>query len=488
MYSKEIESVPIGHTFFSWQSATAWVALEKLPETRPTKVRKTEVGGNGTVTHESEEKDQGKEKGGKLALGKKKTKMKMPQIPDGHTQYSWGIVGLEAHLRASEVNRMGRSMQAIGKLDLAVCLYQTALRLDTSYANVLFNLGTVMGRLGFHAASLSCFDCAATCKVGFVEALYNAGAQALKLNKVVESVIYCERALEANGNCSEACWNYASALRRADRRGDAIRFAWSRLLSRHPRFEPCIVNVRPSAFIRTYHTRIHVVCVKWGRKYGPEYVNRLARGVSRHLKMTKHDFHCFTDDVEGIDGDIVKTHSLGPESKAFTGWWSKAVVLFGSCSTIRRLEEDITSPCRILYIDLDTIITGSLDEIAGYTGQFAILGTENLDSEGCEGGYNSSLMILDAGFGQEILRNIKFVGLDRVRHFVHRLDHWLEMNVRGADILQNLYPGQIIEYKHDVVGNNHVLPENARVVNFPLHPKPHHISSEPWVQTHWISN
>ena len=28
----------------------------------------------------------------------------------------------------------------------------------------------------------------------------------------------------------------------------------------------------------------HIICMKWGTKYGPEYVNRLRSMVRRHLK------------------------------------------------------------------------------------------------------------------------------------------------------------------------------------------------------------
>lgn len=44
----------------------------------------------------------------------------------------------------------------------------------------------------------------------------------------------------------------------------------------------------------------YVICMKWGDKYGAEYVNRLYNMVSRHLTL---DFQmiCLTDDSSGID-------------------------------------------------------------------------------------------------------------------------------------------------------------------------------------------
>ena len=43
----------------------------------------------------------------------------------------------------------------------------------------------------------------------------------------------------------------------------------------------------------------YIICMKWGDKYGPEYVNRLYNMVSRHLTL---DFQmvCLTDDSSGI--------------------------------------------------------------------------------------------------------------------------------------------------------------------------------------------
>ena len=46
-----------------------------------------------------------------------------------------------------------------------------------------------------------------------------------------------------------------------------------------------------------------VICMKWGTKYGPEYVNRLYGMVSRHLHGAFR-FVCFTDDTTGIRPEV----------------------------------------------------------------------------------------------------------------------------------------------------------------------------------------
>ncbi|MGI9153122.1 MAG: glycosyltransferase, partial [Rubrivivax sp.] len=42
-----------------------------------------------------------------------------------------------------------------------------------------------------------------------------------------------------------------------------------------------------------------VLCMKWGTKYGPEYVNRLYAMVARHLRED-FEFVCLTDLVRGV--------------------------------------------------------------------------------------------------------------------------------------------------------------------------------------------
>ena len=48
---------------------------------------------------------------------------------------------------------------------------------------------------------------------------------------------------------------------------------------------------------------VTILCMKWGRMYGPDYVNNLARGVRRHLSRP-HRFVCFTDDASGLDAGV----------------------------------------------------------------------------------------------------------------------------------------------------------------------------------------
>ena len=106
-----------------------------------------------------------------------------------------------------------------------------------------------------------------------------------------------------------------------------------------------------------------VVCLKWGDKYGPDYVNKLASMVSRHTTNMPR-FICFTENTDGLDSEI-ETHPLpAPELE---GWWNK-VALFGP--DLPDIGE------RMLFLDLDTVITGSLDEMLTYNADFVMKANE----------------------------------------------------------------------------------------------------------------
>lgn len=68
-----------------------------------------------------------------------------------------------------------------------------------------------------------------------------------------------------------------------------------------------------------------VACVRWGDKYGAEYVERLAAGVRRHLRRDHH-FVCYTDDMEALRGTVgIAARPLGTAcGEEWRGWWHKA--------------------------------------------------------------------------------------------------------------------------------------------------------------------
>ena len=192
---------------------------------------------------------------------------------------------------------------------------------------------------------------------------------------------------------SDSHQNLGAVLRRLGRKQDAIDHCWEEIKWRSGEAwqDPKAIDCRDyppwkSAAPET----ITILCIKWGTKYGPEYVNRLAAGVKRHLTVCNFRFVCFTENAEGLNSELVEAMPLMVENMA--GWWNK-ISLFRS---------DIGLEGRLLYIDLDTVITGSLDPIACYQGPFATLSTRGFENEQeYHDGYNSRLMAWEAGFGHE---------------------------------------------------------------------------------------
>ena len=170
-----------------------------------------------------------------------------------------------------------------------------------------------------------------------------------------------------------------------------------------------------------------MVCVKYGTKYGADYVNKLYWGIKKHLTIP-HTFSCFTDDATGLDSNIL----VKPLKNKWQGWWSKVHIFDPSVYPTEGASD------WIFYIDLDMIVTGSLDDLVGYIGtkitSFATLTTDEIFCENVDNGYNSSIMI----FQKDKLSHLYTI-LDRyydyIMKYLMRFDHYLEMLVWNAQIV-----------------------------------------------------
>ena len=102
------------------------------------------------------------------------------------------------------------------------------------------------------------------------------------------------------------------------------------------------------------------ICMKWGTLYGANYLNRLYRMVRRNVNGPIR-FVCLTDDPEGALPDI-ECHACPqmpiPEPHCNRGW--RKVNLYGSSEHLFGLEGEW------LYLDMDVVVTGSLDPFFEY--------------------------------------------------------------------------------------------------------------------------
>ena len=104
-----------------------------------------------------------------------------------------------------------------------------------------------------------------------------------------------------------------------------------------------------------------IICMKWGSFYTADYVNRLYNMIARYT-TTPFKLYCLTNEPEGIKPEVEIRPCPKvdiPASMRDAGWrkvslWAPEVVgLSGEC----------------LFLDLDIIITGSLDDFFVYQGQ-----------------------------------------------------------------------------------------------------------------------
>ncbi len=89
-----------------------------------------------------------------------------------------------------------------------------------------------------------------------------------------------------------------------------------------------------------YAQTMRIICVKWGDKYGPEWVYRLKAAVA-YWYQEPHQFVCLTDEV--IPG--VECIQF-PDSDLPT-WWSKINLWYPGLF-----------PGYNIYFDLDVVLTG----------------------------------------------------------------------------------------------------------------------------------
>lgn len=197
------------------------------------------------------------------------------------------------------------------------------------------------------------------------------------------------------------------------------------------------------------YDQIVVACVKWGRKYGPEYVNILADMVARNCELP-YQFWCFTDDGAGLVEEV-QVRGLPP---GLDGWWNKLALFQPGI---------FPAKTRMLYLDLDVVVTSGIEPL---------INTRGIAHDWMQGGYNSSVMVWDAGEHTDA-----WIGAEVPWAHLHGDQDWLT-ELGGWDYLP---PDWIVSYR---IHAQTWPPQSAIVVAFHGWPKPHEITTG-WVPEMW---
>jgi len=259
----------------------------------------------------------------------------------------------------SDELKRAKVYEAFRRFDKAVEVYRQLIEQYPRDFRAHFNCGRL---LASHDSTLeealSLFKTVLTLDETVIEAYGAASALLIKLNRPAEAAEHCEAGLSMNGQDQNCMYNLNIALRQMGEIEAAIVRCWDMLVHSYD------VETCPQLLVRHFtvpspHPSKHItaVCVKWGDKYGPEYVNNLHRAIQRHSSGARISrLVCFTDDSAGIDRDV-KCLPFDPSTQAWKGWWLKAQV-FASSEHLQGW---------VLYIDLDTVVCGSLDFVSDLT-------------------------------------------------------------------------------------------------------------------------
>lgn len=204
---------------------------------------------------------------------------------------------------------------------------------------------------------------------------------------------------------------------------------------------------------------LNIVCVQTGNYLGmgERYVRRLKAAVDRHITL-EHRFVCLTD--KAMDG-------IECLSAAHGGWWEKLSIFRPGLFTDR-----------VMFLDLDTFILANIDDVASYSGNFAVL-HDFWNSKGL----GPAVMLFDPGWASFIWEEWAAEGFPK--KMANGDQGWIETRHQGrmrkdVAILQELFPGTFHSYKTTCTDG---APEGCRVCCFHGRPRPH--EAKGWPQLYW---
>ena len=95
--------------------------------------------------------------------------------------------------------------------------------------------------------------------------------------------------------------------------------------------------------------KITILCVKFGNKYGREYLEKLQNMIKRHTSLD-YELVCLTDDKHHYSG--IRSVYL-PPARYSKLWWYK----------VHMFDPEINLAGRVLYFDLDVVIHNNIDKL-----------------------------------------------------------------------------------------------------------------------------
>lgn len=211
----------------------------------------------------------------------------------------------------------------------------------------------------------------------------------------------------------------------------------------------------------------NVVCIKQGSLYGPHYVNILYASLRRNAALDFR-FVCFTENRDGVDPRV----ECRPLPYQLRGWWCK-IPLFAPPQCI---EDD-----QIIAIDLDVVITGNVDWLLNWRGDF--MGVRDWATSKY---YNGSLWSLRPGAHTNVWTDFVDCG-DEVMQTHYSDQEWISKQIPDAAHVQDEFPGKVLGFnQHYYNLEKPRLDPRASIWLFHGFPKPSEAMKKiAWVKENW---
>ena len=239
-----------------------------------------------------------------------------------------------------------------------------------------------------------------------------------------------------------------------------------------------------------------IICMKWGTLYGVEYVNRLYNMAKRNTRRPLR-FVCFTDDPKGMDPgiDALPLPAMELPERARWNGWRKLSVWQPELSGIAG---------DVLFLDIDLVITGSIDSFFDFAPERTFCVIENWTQPG-QGIGNTSVFRFRVGAHPYIFHRFE----DDPETYLAK--YRIEQIYISREVSEMVFwPAEwCVSFKHTLLPRwplNFLkvppLPAETRIVAFTGLPNPDeardgvwpaawykktykHVRPTPWIGEHW---
>lgn len=231
----------------------------------------------------------------------------------------------------------------------------------------------------------------------------------------------------------------------------------------------CFPLSRRPIINESHDTLTIATVLKSGGEYTVEYVNNIARSISKNVTVP-YTFVCLTDLSEGFSPLV---HKIIPFDHNFERWWGK----------IELFSPGKFNTNKIFYIDLDTLILDNIDEILLFDEDFCSL-RDFYSQFGLASGimmwknYNPKMYQIYEKFMENPtyhMANNRYGDQAFIGSIIHNILFF-----------QDLYKNKIVSYKKDCLLKNGQLsiPPEAKIICFHGPPRPHTIK-HPEIIKYW---